>query len=125
VELSQKLRQLGAGVAVVLRQRLEMLALDLEEELLRLLLVLLGGLVALMLGFLALVFAGFAVVVVFWDVARVQAILGVLGAFTLGCLLVLLRVRQIWRDRAPFLQATLGEVRKDLDLLAGRSSNSP
>lgn len=123
--LRQSLLQLGASAALVLRQRLEMFALDLEEEILRIVLVVLGGLLALMLAFLALVFAGFAVVVVYWDVARVQAIVGVFSVFALGCMIVLLQVRSLWRNRAPFLQATLAELRKDLDLLASRATNPP
>lgn len=123
--LRQSLLQLGASAALVLRQRLEMFALDLEEEVLRIVLVVLGGLLALMLAFLALVFAGFAVVVVYWDVARVQAIVGVFSVFALGCMIVLLQVRSLWRNRAPFLQATLAELRKDLDLLASRATNPP
>lgn len=123
--LRQSLLQLGASAALVLRQRLEMFALDLEEEILRIVLVVLGGLLALMLAFLALVFAGFAVVVVYWDVARVQAIVGVFSVFALGCMIVLLQVRSLWRKRAPFLQATLAELRKDLDLLASRATNPP
>jgi len=123
--LRQSLLQLGASAALVLRQRLEMFALDLEEEVLRIVLVVLGGLLALMLAFLALVFAGFAVVVVYWDVARVQAIVGVFSVFALGCMIVLLQLRSLWRKRAPFLQATLAELRKDLDLLASRATNPP
>jgi len=123
--LRQSLLQLGASAALVLRQRLEMFALDLEEEVLRIVLVVLGGLLALMLAFLALVFAGFAVVVVYWDVARVQAIVGVFSVFALGCMIVLLQVRSLWRNRAPLLQATLAELRKDLDLLASRATNPP
>ncbi|MBM3378347.1 MAG: hypothetical protein FJY39_01185 [Betaproteobacteria bacterium] len=123
--LRQSLLQLGASAALVLRQRLEMFALDLEEEILRIVLVVLGGLLALMLAFLALVFAGFAVVVVYWDVARVQAIVGVFSVFALGCMIVLLQLRSLWRKRAPFLQATLAELRKDLDLLASRATNPP
>jgi uncharacterized membrane protein YqjE len=123
--LRQSLSQLGAGAAVMLRQRLEMLALDLEEQVLRIVLVVLGGLLALTLAFLALVFAGFAVVVVYWDIARVQAIVGVFSVFAVGCMIVLLQVRRLWRSRAPFLQATLGELRKDLDLLASGAPNPP
>ncbi|MFM7256618.1 MAG: phage holin family protein [Betaproteobacteria bacterium] len=123
--LRQSLLQLGASAALVLRQRLEMFALDLEEEILRIVLVVLGGLLALMLAFLALVFAGFAVVVVYWDVARVQAIVGVFSVFALGCMIVLLQLRSLWRKRAPFFQATLAELRKDLDLLASRATNPP
>jgi len=123
--LRQSLQQAGSSVALVFRQRLQILALDLEEEVVRILVVVLGSLAALMLGFLALLFAGVAIVVILWDVARVQAIVGVWGVFALACVLVLLRVRSVWRGRTPFLQASLGELRKDLELLAGRPPSPP
>jgi uncharacterized membrane protein YqjE len=112
--------QLAGSAVLILRQRLEIAALDVEEELLRLGLLFLVSIAAVLLaGFGCAALAG-AVLVHYWDSARLGAIFAVAGAFaaaSAGCAAWVLRAS---RAKPGLLHGTLGELACDEASLGGR-----
>ena len=114
------LTRLAAGSILLVRQRLELASLEIEEELLRVALLLAGALAtALMLG-LALLAAGATVIIYFWDVARVTAAILVTLFFALAAGLGAWRLACAVRDKPGFLAASLAELDKDVERLKDR-----
>lgn len=117
--LGQSLRTFSAGWTLAARQRLELAALDVEGEMQQLGLMLAGMLAVAFLLALALAGLGAAVVIAFWDDARLAAVLGVTGAYLVGAVLTWQRLVRAWAAKPPFLDATITELRKDTEQLAG------
>jgi uncharacterized membrane protein YqjE len=113
VALARNLARLGAGSLLLARQRLELASLDIEEEVLRVGLLFAGALVTALMLTLALSAAAATIVIYFWDAARMAAVLGVTGFFTLAGLLMAWRLATALRDKPRFFAATLAELEKD------------
>jgi len=120
VGLGRNLAHLAAGSLVLVRQRLELASLELEEELLRVGLLLAHALVTAILLALALMGAAAAIVIYFWDAARMAAALGVTGFFVLAAVLTAWRLTVALRDKPSFLAATLAELDNDAQRLGGQ-----
>jgi uncharacterized membrane protein YqjE len=120
VGLGRNIARLAAGSLVLLRQRLELASLELEEELLRIGLLLARALVTAILLALALMAAAATVVIYFWEAARVAAAVGVTGFFALAGVVMAWRLLSALRDKPSFLAATLAELDKDAQRLGGR-----
>ena len=118
--LARHLARLLAGSLVEVRQRLELASLELEEELLRVGLLLAHALVTAILLALALMGIGASVVIYFWETARLAAALGVTAFFALAAVLVAWRLANALRDKPTFLAATLAELDKDAQRLGGQ-----
>jgi uncharacterized membrane protein YqjE len=120
VGLGRRLARLAAGSLVIVRQRLELASLELEEELLRVGLLLARALVTAILLALALLGVGATIVIYFWETARLAAALGVTAFFALAAVLMAWRLTDALRDKPTFLAATLAELDKDAQRLNGQ-----
>lgn len=118
--LAGSLGRLGATYLAMGRQRLELAALDIEEELLRASYLLAGLFACVALGALALAAGAAAIVIVCWETSRVAAAVGVALFFLAAAAAVGLRVQTALRDKPAFLSATLTELRKDAETFASR-----
>jgi uncharacterized membrane protein YqjE len=113
------LRRMGGGYMALARQRLEIAALDVEEELLRFGSLLAALLALVALASLALAAAAATLVVLFWDSARIGVLVGVVVAFAAATAAVAWWLRESLRAKPPFLATTLDELGKDIQELAG------
>jgi len=111
------LRSIGPALIGLLRTRLELLGIELAEEKER------AARMA-MLGALALLFAGLALLMVnvlvlawFWDSHRYLAIIGLVGAYGGMALLCILRLQTAVANRPPMFEATLAELKADVEAL--------
>jgi uncharacterized membrane protein YqjE len=118
--LGPSLSRLGAGTLLALRQRLELASVDVEEEMLRLVGLIAGALVTALLFALALAAGAATVVVLFWDSARIAALLGVTLSFAGGGAMAASALARSLRDKPRFLDATLTELERDRELWAAR-----
>lgn len=125
MSLGNSLGRLGATSLLLARQRLELAALDVEEELAHTGNFLVGALATALLATLSLGALAATVVVVFWDTARIAALVGVTLAFSIATAAAAWRCRRALRDKPPFLGATLGELAKDGDRMRGTASHEP
>ena len=114
--MMEALCRLGATVLATLQNRLELLALELQEERVRFFnaLLLLAAVVAL--GFFTLATAACALAIVVWNE------FGVAGLFALSGLGLVSTLVAWWRLRVrlkswPFLSGTLAELKKDRECL--------
>ncbi|HEX4986331.1 MAG TPA: phage holin family protein [Burkholderiales bacterium] len=114
------LRRLLDTVVGIAHTRIELLGTEVEEQVARLTSMLLWTIVSLFLVFTAVVLGAVAVLVAFWDTNRVLAAVLLAGFFALSALLAFLRVRALAGNRPRLFQATLEELARDRDRLAGK-----
>jgi len=115
----ESLKRLARTAVELVRTRLELLSLDVEEAKLRFLSILLAGAVAFACLTLGAIIGAFWLVVAFWDTHR-MLVLGLLtGAFLGGGLLALAVVVAKVRRGPRLFAASLGELEKDRDALGG------
>lgn len=111
--LGQTLARLGESLLLVVRQRLELASLDVEEELLRLGSLLAGTLVTALVLALALASAATTVVVYFWDSARLAALVTVTVLFGAIGLTLLWRLSRALRNKPRFMASSLAQLDQD------------
>jgi uncharacterized membrane protein YqjE len=112
-------RLLNTALAGV-ENRIELFLVELREERLLVFEALLLGCAAAVLGFMALLTVTVALVVIFWDSARVPVLVVLSACYSLGTIGVLWRLKTRLRNRSPF-SATLDELKKDRACLEEQS----
>jgi len=119
--LRASLRHLGVSVLGAVHTRLSLAGIEIEEEIQRLVGLLMLAMAALLLAALGLLVLTFLVVALFWDSYRIAAFVG-LGLVYLGLAALLgVRLRTILRTRPPVLEATLAELEKDRESLTAQA----
>ena len=111
--------RIGSTVLAMARTRLELAAVELQEETQRLFGYLAWALAAAVLALGALVLAVLFVLVLFWDTHRLLAVGGMTVLFALGCGFAVMKLRTGLASRPPLLGATLAELRKDVEFAKG------
>lgn len=109
----QILSELGANTVRLARQRIELAALDLEEEALRQGGLLVGAIATVLVATLALAAAAALVAVYFWDSARIAALAGITVFFTLAAVVMARKLQLALRAKPPFMAGTLAELERD------------
>jgi uncharacterized membrane protein YqjE len=115
--LFESLRTLLATLVAMAEVRLELFGNELEEEVDRIVGLLIFYLVLLALSSLALLFAALVVVAAFWDTHRLAAVVAVDAVFAALTIVAYLAARARARRPSRLLSATLGELEKDRQLL--------
>ncbi len=116
--LIQSVQALLATALGLARTRLELLSVETQEVLARLVLLMVGAVAAILLGALALGFGAVALVMAVAPEHRVAVSAGLALAFLLAGALIAWRVRREARVR-PFA-ASLAELQRDGEALAPR-----
>jgi len=111
--------RIGATLVSMARTRLELAAVEAQEEARSLLGYAAWTLLAAFLGAFAFLLAALFVIVLFWDEHRLLAIGAMAGMFVLAALLILARVRAGLAARGPMLAATRAELGKDIAFIKG------
>ncbi len=118
--LLESLKRLASTAVEIVRTRLELVSLDVEEAKLRFLSTLLLGAVAFLCLSLGVVMGAFWLVAAFWETHR-TLVLGLLtGTFLGGGLLALAALSWRARKGPRLFAATLAELEKDREALGGR-----
>src|SRR5712675_241396 len=112
-------RLLNTALAGV-ENRIELFLVELREARFRVFDVLLLGCAAAVLGFMALLMVTVALVVIFWDSARVPVLVVLSVCYSLATLVVLWRLKLRLRSWSSF-SATLDELKKDRACLEEKS----
>jgi uncharacterized membrane protein YqjE len=120
--LFDSLRALITTLVAMAHTRVELFGTEIEEEVRRVVALLLGGVLVLALASLALVFSGLVVIAAYWDTHRVAATVGVAIGFIVLAAVAYLAVRQRTRRQSRLLSSTLDELERDLELLDKRIS---
>jgi len=115
--LFDSLRALIATLVATAHTRVELFGTEIEEEVRRVVALLLGGLVVLALASLALLFSGLVVIAAYWDTHRLTATACVAIGFIVLTVASYFAVRARTRRRDRLLASTLDELERDLELL--------
>jgi uncharacterized membrane protein YqjE len=109
--------KLAATLLAMVRTRLELASVEVEEQWQRYLGYLMMSLLALLLLGIAIVLLTLFVVILFWDSYRIAAVLGMAAVFALAALVIGMRVRAGFATHPALLSATMAELQKDIELL--------
>jgi uncharacterized membrane protein YqjE len=115
--LLDSLRALLTTLVAMAHTRVELFGTEIEEEVRRVVALLLGGLAVLTLASLALLFSGLVVIAAYWDTHRLAATVGVAIGFFVLTAVSYFAVRARTRRRSRLLASTLDELERDLELL--------
>lgn len=119
------MRNFAATLIAVAQTRLELLSTEVEEEWLRLLQMLVGVFIALFFFALGIVMLTVLVVILFWDTHRaLVTILFALLYLGIGVYFTL-AVRAKAREKSKLFSASVAELAKDRQLLAGTDVHRP
>jgi uncharacterized membrane protein YqjE len=114
-------RQLGSGLLAALAERLELFSLEVQEEKLRLIQLILVASAGVFAGTMALVFVSLTLVCLFWDSARLAALAGLAGFYTLAFLAVILVFRRFFTAQPRPFAGLQGELAKDRECIQPES----
>ncbi len=115
--LLASLRRLFATVLALIQTRIELVAVELEEQIAYAASLLLWSIAALFFLTLTLLLLALSIIIACWDQHRLLAALLVTGAFGGFTSVAVLRVRTQLRRRPRFLAATTDELRADAEAL--------
>lgn len=101
----------------MVQTRLELAAIEIEEESQRLLGYFALVLLSLVLFGVAMLLLAFTVILLFWDSYRLQAALGLALLFGAGAGVAWMRLQARFASRPRLLAATVGELNKDINFI--------
>lgn len=116
--------RIGATLGAMACTRLELAAVEAQEEARSLLGFAAWTLLAAFLAAGALVLAALFVILLFWDSHRLLAVGGMAGVFALAAAAILLKVRAGFAARGPMLSATRAELGKDIAFIKGTGAQA-
>src|SRR6187431_1655671 len=119
--LFESVRALLSTLVAMARTRAELLGNELEQELRRIVGLLVGAMVVLALAGLALLFAALTIVASFWDTNRIAATGFVAAGFLVLAGLAYVVTQKRGQRTTRLLVATLEELERDLDSLRSRA----
>ena len=115
--LLESAQNLFAGLLDLGRTRFELFSTEMREELARLATTVLGGLAVLVLAALGLAFSGFALIFAVGEEHRLAATIGVAVFFFLVAGIAAWRLRRAVDIKPRAFDATISELRRDLDAI--------
>jgi uncharacterized membrane protein YqjE len=115
--IAESIGRIGATLVALVQTRLELVAVEMEEESLRLMSYLMLSLLALFLFGIAVVMVALFVVILFWDTYRLQAVLGMAVLFAGAGAWLALKVRAAMASKPRMLAHTIAELQKDIEFV--------
>jgi uncharacterized membrane protein YqjE len=116
--------RIGATLVAMVHTRLELAAVEAQEEARRLLGYLAWIMMAVIFAAGAAMLAALFVILIFWDSYRLLAVGGMAVLFALAGVVILARVRASFDARPAMFAATLGELRNDVEFITGAGQAS-
>jgi uncharacterized membrane protein YqjE len=117
--------RIAATVVAMIGTRLELAAVEFQEDARRLLGYLAWTLLAVFLAGGACLLVALFVIVLFWDDYRLQAIAGMAILFAAAAGVIVLKVRSGLDKQAALFSGTLAELRNDVSYLRGHAVSAP
>jgi uncharacterized membrane protein YqjE len=118
--LLASLRRIGDSIMGLAQSRLQLIALELESEKLRLMRILLWLIFAVALGAMGLMVGTAALATYLWETAGYAGLLLAAGALVGAAWLIVWRLREGIRKSPAPLAETIAEFRKDRACLQGK-----
>ena len=116
--------RIGGTLLAMVETRLELAALEIEEETQRLIGYFMLALLALILFGIAMVLVSLAIILVFWETYRLQAALGLAALFGIAATVIGMKLKTAFATRPRMLASTVAELNKDVHFFrnAGRDN---
>ena len=114
----QSLRSLGRSGVEVLQNRLELAAVELEEQKLRLVRMLIFAAVAVFLANTAVLALSATIVLLAGEQARVAVLIGLTVLYITAAAGAFFALRKELRSASPAFQDSIAELKKDLECLS-------
>ena len=111
------LRGLADGLIGSAHDRLELLAVELHEEKHRLVQIFIWISAIVFLAMLAMVFASMALVVLFWETARVAVVCSLAGLYITALVATAVGFKRYLKRQPKPFAATLSELREDRECI--------
>jgi len=109
--------RIGTTLVAMAGTRLELAAVEFQEDARRLLGYLAWSLLAVFLAAGAVMLVALFVILLFWDSYRLQAVAGMAAVLAIAAGLIVMSVRAKLNSQTPLLAATLAELRNDIEYL--------
>jgi uncharacterized membrane protein YqjE len=106
--------RISATLVAMVGTRLELAAVEFQEDARRLLGYLAWSLLAAFLAAGAVMLAALFVILLFWDTYRLQAVAAMAAVLAIGAGLIVMSVRSRLNAQTPLFAATLAELRNDI-----------
>lgn len=114
--------RIAANVVAMIGTRLELAAVEFQEDARRLLGYLAWTLLAVFLAGVAFILVALFVIVLFWDDYRLQAIGGMAILFAAVAGLIVMKVKSGLNNQATLFSTTLAELRNDVAYIRGHAA---
>ena len=109
--------RVASTLVAMVGTRLELAAVEFQEDARRLLGYLAWSLLAAFLAAGAVMLAALFVILLFWDTYRLQAVAAMAAVLAIGAGLIVMSVRSRLNSQTPLFAATLAELRKDVETM--------
>lgn len=110
----ESLGRIGTTLLAMVQTRLELAAVEIEEESRRTLGHFVLALISLILFGIALVLVSLAIILIFWDTYRLQAVFALASLFGIAGAAVAYTLHAKFATKPRLLAATVGELKKDI-----------
>jgi uncharacterized membrane protein YqjE len=117
--LADSVVRLASTSITLLRSRLELASIDVEDELRSMIGVALAGSAVVIFAAFALLFVALAAVAAYWDTHRVATLLIAGSAFALVAVGFAIWIQRFITSKPPFMAATIAELDKDRQRMGG------
>ncbi len=116
--------RIGGTLIAMVETRMELAALEIEEESQRVLGYFALALLSLILFGIAMVLVSLTIILVFWDSYRLEAALVLAALFGVASALVGMKLKTAFKTRPRMLASTVAELNKDVNYFrnAGREN---
>ncbi|MDQ1813706.1 phage holin family protein [Massilia sp. CCM 9210] len=115
--IAESVGRIGATLVAMVQTRLELAAVEVQEELQRFLGYVVLALASLILFGIAALLVVLLVVVIFWDSYRLEAIGAMAALFGVAGGLIAMQVKRSFDARPRLLGATVAELNKDVNFI--------
>jgi uncharacterized membrane protein YqjE len=109
--------RLAGTLIAILKTRLELISVEVEEESLRFFSYFLFALAAMFCLWMALLLGVLLLVVIYWDTQRVPILISLMFFFALSSATITLGIRGHYRGKPKLLAHTLKELSRDIEEL--------
>jgi uncharacterized membrane protein YqjE len=117
--------RVAATLVAMVGTRLELAAVEFQEDARRLLGYLAWSLLAVFLAAGAIMLAVLFVILLFWDSYRLQAVAAMAALLGAGAFFIVTSVRARLNAQTPLFAATLAELRKDVEYVRHAAAGAP
>jgi uncharacterized membrane protein YqjE len=117
VAIGESLSRLAGSCITILRTRLELISVEVEEEALRFISSVIFVLAAMFCTGMAVLLGVVLILVIYWDTARLPVLIALMAFFALSGAAIAMGMRRHYRMKPRMLAHTLSELSRDIEQL--------